>query len=88
MEVEAEAEAETGSGSLSLRPPWSTEQVSGQPELHRETLSQKNQNRRVSFLTCKGMNVERSRKQWPTTCGAVHYSFCLPSPSLCGHLPP
>ena len=33
-------EAEAG-GSLSSRPAWSTEQVPGQPGLHRETLSQK-----------------------------------------------
>ena len=32
-----EAEAEAG-GFLSSRPAWSTEQVLGQPELHRETL--------------------------------------------------
>jgi hypothetical protein len=35
-------EAEAG-GFLSSRPAWSTEGVPGQPELHRETLSQKNQ---------------------------------------------
>jgi hypothetical protein len=33
-------EAEAG-GFLSSKPAWSTEQVSGQPGLHRETLSQK-----------------------------------------------
>jgi hypothetical protein len=33
-------EAEAG-GSLSSRPTWSTEQILGQPGLHRETLSQK-----------------------------------------------
>jgi hypothetical protein len=33
-------EAEAGR-SLSLRPAWSTEWVSGQPGLHRETLSRK-----------------------------------------------
>jgi hypothetical protein len=33
-------EAEAG-GFLSSRPAWSTEQVSGQPGLHRETLSRK-----------------------------------------------
>ena len=36
-------EAEAG-GFLSLRPAWSTEWVPGQPGLHRETLSRKNQN--------------------------------------------
>jgi hypothetical protein len=36
-----EAEA---SGFLILRPAWSTEQVPGQPELHRETLSWKTKN--------------------------------------------
>jgi hypothetical protein len=35
-------EAEAG-GFLSSRPAWFTEWVPGQPELHRETLSQKNQ---------------------------------------------
>jgi hypothetical protein len=34
-------EAEAG-GFLSSRSAWSTEWVPGQPELHRETLSQKN----------------------------------------------
>jgi hypothetical protein len=34
-------EAEAGR-SLSLSPTWSTEQVSGQPGLYRETLSRKN----------------------------------------------
>ena len=34
-------EAEAG-GSLSWRPAWSTEQVQGQPGLHREPLSDKN----------------------------------------------
>jgi hypothetical protein len=37
-----EAEA---SKSLNLGPTWSTEQVSGHPGLHRETLSQKNKNK-------------------------------------------
>ena len=32
--------------SLSLRPAWSTEQVPGQPGLHRETLSQKEKGKR------------------------------------------
>jgi hypothetical protein len=36
-------EAEAG-GFLSSRPAWSTELVSGQPRLHRETLSRKNKN--------------------------------------------
>jgi hypothetical protein len=36
--------AEAG-GFLSLRPAWSTEQVLGQPGLHRETLSQKQTNK-------------------------------------------
>jgi hypothetical protein len=38
-------EAEAG-GFLSSRPAWSTEWVPGQPELHRETLSQKNQKKK------------------------------------------
>ena len=41
-------EAETGS-SLSLRSAWSTERVPGQPELYRETLSQKNQNNKTKI---------------------------------------
>jgi hypothetical protein len=40
-------EAEEG-GFLSLRPAWSTEQVLGQPGLHRETLSQKNKNKGIN----------------------------------------
>jgi hypothetical protein len=39
-------EAEAG-GSLSSRPAWSTEWVPGQPGLHRETLSRKNQKKKV-----------------------------------------
>jgi hypothetical protein len=39
-------EAEAG-GFLSSRPAWSTERVPGQPGLHRETLSQKTQKKRV-----------------------------------------
>ena len=35
--------AEAG-GSLSWKPVWSTEQIPGQLELHRETLSRKQQN--------------------------------------------
>jgi hypothetical protein len=38
-------EAETG-GFLSSRPAWSTELVPGQPGLHRETLSRKNQKKK------------------------------------------
>ena len=34
-------EAEAGRSLSSLKPRWSTQQVSGQPGLHRETLSQK-----------------------------------------------
>ena len=37
-------EAEAGR-SLSLTPAWSTEQVTGQPGLHRKTLSQKQTNK-------------------------------------------
>jgi hypothetical protein len=42
-----EAEA---AGFLSLRPAWSTEWVPGQPEVYRETLSQKNQKKRKSWF--------------------------------------
>ena len=44
-------ETEAG-GSLSLSPPWPTEQVSGQPGLHSETLSQK-QNKKPTNQTTK-----------------------------------
>jgi hypothetical protein len=40
-----EAEAEAG-GFLSSRPAWSTKWVPGQPGLHRETMSRKNQNQK------------------------------------------
>jgi hypothetical protein len=42
-------EAETGR-SLSLRLAWSTEQVSEQPGLHRETLSQKKKKKKSFIL--------------------------------------
>ena len=38
---------------LSLRPAWSTEWVTGQPGLHRETLSQKNKQTNKQILHCK-----------------------------------
>jgi hypothetical protein len=38
-------EAEAG-GFLSSRPAWSTKRVPGQPGLHRETISQKNQKKK------------------------------------------
>jgi hypothetical protein len=46
-------EAEAGR-SLSLRPAWSIEQVLGQPELHRETLSRKKQKPQnpINILKC------------------------------------
>jgi hypothetical protein len=40
-------EGEAG-GFLSSRPAWSTKWVPGQPGLHRETLSQKNQNKQTN----------------------------------------
>jgi hypothetical protein len=42
-------EAEAG-WFLSLRPAWSTDQVPGQPELHRETLSRKQQEEESQLL--------------------------------------
>ena len=39
----------TAGGFLSLRPTWSTEQVQGQPGLHRETLSRKNHKNQYQF---------------------------------------
>ena len=42
---------EAEAGSLSSRPAWSKEQVPGQPELHKETLSQKTtKNKTKSYL--------------------------------------
>jgi hypothetical protein len=41
-------EPEAG-GYLSSRPAWSTKRVPGQPELHRETLSQKIKKKKKSF---------------------------------------
>jgi hypothetical protein len=46
-------EAEAG-GFLSLRPAWSTEQVPGQPGLHRETLSGKNKKQNETKKECSG----------------------------------
>jgi hypothetical protein len=47
---------------LSLRPAWSTEWVPGQPELYRETLSQKTKKRKrkkkMSQLQPRGRNIE------------------------------
>ena len=43
-------EAEAG-GFLSSRPAWSTKWVPGQPGLHRETLSQKNQKKKQKTTT-------------------------------------
>ena len=40
-------ETEAG-GSLSLRPPWPTERVPRQPELHRETLSLETNKKQLS----------------------------------------
>jgi hypothetical protein len=43
-------ETEAG-GFLSSRPAWSTELIPGQPELHRETMSQKNKNKNKNKQT-------------------------------------
>jgi hypothetical protein len=45
-------EAEAG-GSLSSRPAWSTERVTGQPGLHRETLSRKNKKKMFLDYTAR-----------------------------------
>jgi hypothetical protein len=54
-------EAEAG-GFLSSRPAWSTEQVPGQPGLHRETLSQKQQQQQQ-----QKQNKTKKTPQKPTT---------------------
>ena len=41
-----------GSGFLSLRPVWATEEVPGQPGIHRETQSQKKKSIRVILASC------------------------------------
>ena len=46
-----EAEADR---SLSSRPAWSTEQVTGQPGIHRKTLSQNKTKQNKTKLTCIG----------------------------------
>jgi hypothetical protein len=54
-------EAEAG-GFLSSRPAWSTEWVPGQPGLHRETLSQKNQKKKTK---------KKKKKKILYVCGVV-----------------
>ena len=44
-------------GSLSLKSAWSTERVPGQPELHRETLSQTKQANKKDGNFKKSWNV-------------------------------
>ena len=58
---EAEAEAEAGR-SLSSRPAWSTEQVPGQPGLHRKTLSWKTKNKKTKQNKTK-QNKKRTRRR-------------------------
>jgi hypothetical protein len=43
---------------LSFRPAWSTEQVLGEPELHRETLS-RNTKRKKNFFLRSPINVQK-----------------------------
>ena len=54
-----EAEA---SGSLSSSPAWSTEQVPGQPGLHRETLSQKKKKKKERNKKKKKEKKEKKQK--------------------------
>jgi hypothetical protein len=49
-------------GFLSSRPTWSTELVPGQPRLHRETLSQK-QNKTKQKAKRKEKRKEKKRKE-------------------------
>ena len=54
-------EAEAGR-FLSLRPAWSTKWVSGQPGLHRETLSQKNkQTNKQTNKTCRTLGLSSTK---------------------------
>ena len=50
-------DAEAG-GFLSLRPAWSTKWVPGEPELYRETLSQKKKKKKE-----KKKKIEKSKKE-------------------------
>jgi hypothetical protein len=78
---EAEAEAEAG-GFLSSRPAWSTKQVPGQPELYRETLSQKNKAKTKQNKTKQNKTKQNTQTTTPapkkkpprskSTCVYVH----------------
>jgi hypothetical protein len=54
-------EAEAG-GFLSSRPAWSTEQVPGQPGLHRETLSRKTKTNQTNKQTKNRKQKTKTKK--------------------------
>ena len=54
--------AEAG-GSVSLRPAWSTEGVSGQPELHRNNLPRKTKQNKTSKLKTNKKNKKPNLNQ-------------------------
>jgi hypothetical protein len=55
-------EAEAG-GFLSSRPAWSTKWVPGQPELHRETLTQKKKKKKKNRKKRRRGKRKRRRKR-------------------------
>jgi hypothetical protein len=65
-------EAKAG-GSLSSRPAWSTERVPGQPGLHRETLTHKNQ-KPTPPQKKKEKKKRKKRKRW-SIYEAIHQLF-------------
>jgi hypothetical protein len=56
--------------SMCLRPAWSTDQVSGQPGLHRETSSWKNKQ--------ANKQIETTTKKKPNICSCVWGWSCMP----------
>jgi predicted nuclease of restriction endonuclease-like (RecB) superfamily len=64
--------AETGR-SLRPRPAWSTEQIPGQPGLHRETLSQKNKTNKKQKTNKQKKKTKQNQKTKPNISQNVSY---------------
>jgi hypothetical protein len=79
-----EAEA---AGSLSSKPTWSTEQVPGQPGLHRETLPQNREKARSAkhlLHTCQDLNSDlQNTSKEPGRWHVLAISSCREMVHIC-----
>ena len=65
-----------------LEPAWSTEQVPGQPKLHRETLSQKETKTKTKHKAKQNKTEERAKNftYFPGFLNGKHKSPMVPAP--------